>query len=392
MNKLFYKKFLDKDDLNIIIEIENRFHFRFIYIVRETQSMKKALFIILAFALVALAACSNDTTSKVTTNNTKETNDSKEVNLYTARHYDVDDQLYAKFEEETGIKVNVIKGEADELLERIKREGDATQADLFLTADAGRLYRAKDAGLLQPVSSDVLDEQIPSNFQDKDQMWYGLTKRARVMVYNKETVKPEELSTYEALTDDKWKGRILIRGSENVYNQSLLASFIEINGEEKAKEWAAGLVANFARDPEGGDRDQAKAIAAGIGDVAIMNTYYFGQMLNSEDPEEVKVAEKLGVFFPNQETNGTHVNVSGAGVVKAAKNKENAIKLLEFLSSPESQGTFAEANYEYPVNESVEPSELLKSWGEFKEQDIPLSALGENNAKSILIFNEVGWK
>ncbi|WP_342598305.1 Fe(3+) ABC transporter substrate-binding protein [Psychrobacillus sp. FSL H8-0483] len=354
--------------------------------------MKKALFIILAFALVALAACSNDTTSKVTTNNTKETNDSKEVNLYTARHYDVDDQLYAKFEEETGIKVNVIKGEADELLERIKREGDATQADLFLTADAGRLYRAKDAGLLQPVSSDVLDEQIPSNFQDKDQMWYGLTKRARVMVYNKETVKPEELSTYEALTDDKWKGRILIRGSENVYNQSLLASFIEINGEEKAKEWAAGLVANFARDPEGGDRDQAKAIAAGIGDVAIMNTYYFGQMLNSEDPEEVKVAEKLGVFFPNQETNGTHVNVSGAGVVKAAKNKENAIKLLEFLSSPESQGTFAEANYEYPVNESVEPSELLKSWGEFKEQDIPLSALGENNAKSILIFNEVGWK
>lgn len=355
--------------------------------------MKKALLLVLSLALLVLTACGNDKASKNTASNEeKETNESKEVNLYTARHYDVDDELYAKFEEETGIKVNVIKGEADELLERIKREGDATEADLFLTADAGRLYRAKADDLLQTVSSDVLDEQVPANFQDKDQMWYGLTKRARVIVYNKETVKPEDLSTYEALTEDQWKGRVLIRGSENVYNQSLLASFIKIEGEEKAKEWAAGLVANFARDPEGGDRDQAKAIAAGVGDVAIMNTYYFGQMLNSEDPEEVKVAEGLGLFFPNQDTTGTHVNVSGAGVVKSAKNKDNAIKLLEFLSAPEAQGTFAEANYEYPVNESVEPTELLKSWGEFKEQDIPLSVLGDNNAKSILIFNEVGWK
>ena len=356
--------------------------------------MKKALYLVLALALLVLTACGNETKSpakKETTEKT-ETNESKEVNLYTARHYDVDDELYAKFEEETGIKVNVIKGEADELLERIKREGDATEADLFLTADAGRLFRAKDEGLLQPVSSDKLDEQIPANFQDADKMWYGLTKRARVIIYNKESVKPEELSTYEALTEDQWKGRVLIRGSENVYNQSLLASFIEINGEDKAKEWAAGLVANFARDPEGGDRDQAKAIAAGVGDVAIMNTYYFGQMLNSEDAEEVKVAEGLGMFFPNQDTTGTHVNVSGAGVVKTSKNKDNAVKLLEFLSAPEAQGTFAEANYEYPVNESVEPTELLKSWGEFKEQDISLSVLGDNNAKSILIFNEVGWK
>lgn len=355
--------------------------------------MKKAIYLVLAFVLLFLSACGNDTTTKSTSNKeTKETTESKEINLYTARHYDVDDTLYAKFEEETGIKVNLIKGEADELLERIKREGDATKADLFLTADAGRLYRAKDEGLLQAVSSDLLDEQVPANFQDKDQMWYGLTKRARVIVYNKENVKPEDLSTYEALTEEDWKGRVLIRSAENVYNQSLLASFIEINGEEQAKEWAAGLVANFARDPEGGDRDQAKAIAAGIGDVAVMNTYYLGQMLNSEDAEEVKVAEGLGVFFPNQETTGTHVNVSGAGVVKASKNKDNAIKLLEFLSAPESQSTFAEANYEYPVNDSVESTELLQSWGEFKEQNISLSALGDNNAKSILIFNEVGWK
>lgn len=355
--------------------------------------MKKMIYGVLVLMLLLLSACGNQETGNGSTeSDAPEDTESKEVNLYTARHYDVDDQLYKQFEEETGIKVNLIKGEADELLERIKREGDATEADLFLTADAGRLFRAKDDGLFQAVSSDLLDEQIPENFQDTDQMWYGLTKRARVVVYNKETVTPEELSTYEALTEDKWKGRVLIRGSENVYNQSLLASFIEIDGEEKAKEWAAGMVANFARDPEGGDRDQAKAIAAGIGDIAIMNTYYLGQMLNSEDPEEVKVAEGLGIFFPNQDTTGTHVNVSGAGVVKSSKNKENAIKLLEFLSAPEAQGTFAEANYEYPVNESVEATELLKSWGEFKEQDIPLSALGTNNSKAILIFNEVGWK
>lgn len=355
--------------------------------------MNKLFFLVLAFLLLVLTACGNsDTTEPATTDAPEEAAESTEVNLYTARHYDVDDELYKKFEEETGIKVNLIKGEADELLERIKREGDGTEADLFLTADAGRLFRAKDDGLLQAVSSDLLDEQIPENFRDTDQMWYGLTKRARVIVYNESTVKPEDLSTYEALTEDAWKGRVLIRGSENVYNQSLLASFIELDGEEQAKEWAAGLVANFARDPEGGDRDQAKAIAAGVGDVAIMNSYYFGQMLNSEDPAEVEIAESLGLFFPNQETTGTHVNVSGAGVVKASQNKENAIKLLEFLSAPEAQETFAEANYEYPVNPQVEPSELLNSWGEFKEQDIPLSVLGENNAKSILIFNEVGWK
>ncbi|WP_432806351.1 Fe(3+) ABC transporter substrate-binding protein [Lederbergia citrisecunda] len=345
---------------------------------------------------MALAACGSQPEKNKEGSSNSQGNEkvaeSKEVNLYTSRHYDVDNELYAKFEEQTGIKVNIIKGEADELLERIKREGDATKADLFLTADVGRLFRAKDAGLLQSVSSEVLDKQIPAKFQDKDKMWYGLTKRARILVYNKEKVKPEELSTYEALTEDKWKGRILVRSSESVYNQSLLASFIEIDGEEKAKEWAQGIVNNMAQNPEGGDRDQAKAIAAGVGDVAIMNTYYFGQMLNSEDPEEVKVAEQLGVFFPNQDTNGAHVNVSGAGVVKASKNKGNAVKLLEFLSADEAQAVFAEANYEYPVNEHVKPSELLQSWGEFKEQDIPLSVLGDNNAKAIMIFNEVGWK
>ncbi len=351
--------------------------------------MKKRIAIMFFLLAGVLAACGNQSTDD-SKNNTA--SGSKEVNLYSSRHYDVDNELYKKFTKETGIKVNLIKGEADELLERIKREGDATQADLFLTADAGRLFRAKEADLLQPVSSEILDKQIPKKFQDDDQMWYGLTKRARIFVYDKNKVKPEELSTYEALTEPEWKGRVLIRSSENLYNQSMLASFIELFGEEKAKQWAEGIVNNMARNPEGGDRDQAKAIAAGIGDVAIMNTYYLGQMLNSEDAEEVKLAEELGVFFPNQETTGTHVNISGAGVVKASKNKDNAVKLLEFLSAKEAQGVFAEANYEYPVNDEVQPSQLLESWGEFKEQDIPLSVLGDNNAKAIMIFNEIGWK
>ena len=220
----------------------------------------------------------------------------------------------------------------------------------------------------------------------------GLTKRARVIVYSKERVNPSDLSTDEDLTEPKWKGKVLALPSENLYNQSLLASFIALNGEEQAKAWAKGIVNKMARTPQGNDRDQAKAIVAGEGDVAIMNTYYVGNMLNSEDPEEVKVAEQVGVFFPNQDTNGTHINVSGVGLTKHAKNKENAIKLMEYLSSEEAQGKFSEANYEYPVNPNVEPSELLKSWGEFKEQDLNLTKLGENNAKAVQLFNEVGWK
>ncbi|WP_203246684.1 Fe(3+) ABC transporter substrate-binding protein [Sporosarcina beigongshangi] len=358
--------------------------------------MKKNLVLLVVAMVLILAACNGKGTTD-TTDDSKNTDKeaavkSGEVNLYTSRHYDVDDELYKQFEKETGVKVNVIKGDADELLERIKREGAATKADIFLTADVGRLYRAKEDGLLQAVSSDILSKQVPANFRDNEDMWIGLTKRARVLVYNKDKVKPEELSTYEALAEDVWKGRVLVRSSESVYNQSLLASFIEINGEEKAKEWAQGIVNNFAQSPQGGDRDQAKAIAAGIGDIAIINTYYFGQMLNSQEPEEVKVAENLGVFFPNQDTTGAHVNISGAGIVNGSANADNALKLLEFLTAEEAQGQFAAANYEYPVNENVEPAELLKSWGDFKEQNIPLSTFGEHNAKAIMIFNEVGWK
>ncbi|MGD6961562.1 extracellular solute-binding protein [Fictibacillus phosphorivorans] len=352
-----------------------------------------AVIMVLLTALV-LAGCGNskDGASSSNDDTKKEEKKSGEVNLYTSRHYDVDDKIFADFTKETGIKVNLIKGEEDELIERLSREGKATKGDLFFTSDAGRLHWAKDKDLLQSVESDTLNKNIPENLRDKDNQWFGLTKRARVIVFDKKKVDESELSTYEALTEDKWKGKVLIRSSENIYNQSLVSSFISLNGKDEAKKWAEGIVNNMARDPQGGDRDQAKGIVAGEGDVAIMNSYYFGQMLNSEDPEEVKVAKQLSVFFPNQETTGTHINISGIGVTKHAKNKENAIELMEYLSSPKVQEVFAEANYEYPVNKDVEPSELLKSWGNFKEQDLNLSELGENNADAVKIMNEVSWK
>lgn len=354
---------------------------------------RKSLIASLTAALLTttiLVGCGSKTTDTGTSKEEPKT--SGVVNVYSERNYDVDKQLYADFENKTGIKVNIIEGKGDELLERLVREGKDSEADMFITADAGKLYKAKEQGIFQSSLSDTIAKNVPENLRDKDGNWIGLTMRARVIVYAKDRVKPEQLSTYDALTSATWKDKVLVRSSSNIYNQSLLASFIELNGEEKATEWAKGVVANFAREPKGNDRDQAKAVVAGEGDVAIMNTYYIGLLANSSDPEEVKVAQNIGVFFPNQETTGTHINVSGAGVTKSAKNKENAVKLIEFLSSTDAQKAFASVNYEYPVNEAVEPSELLKSWGEFKTQNINLTKLGENNKKAVEIMNKVGWK
>ncbi|RHW43552.1 iron ABC transporter substrate-binding protein [Neobacillus notoginsengisoli] len=359
--------------------------------------MKKKVFAFsMVFLLVfgALAGCtsSNTTSEKQPADESKEKKEPGVVNLYTSRHYESDNDLYKIFEEKTGIKVNVVEGKGDELMERLNVEGDATEADLYFTADAGNLHIAKESDLLQPVESEVLSKNIPENLRDEDNYWFGMAKRARVLVYAKDRVKPEELSTYEAMATPEWKGRVVARPADNMYNISLLSSFIEVMGKENAKEWAKGFAENMAREPQGNDRDQAKAVVAGEADVALMNTYYVGLMSVSEDPEEKKVAEKVGVFFPNQETTGTHINVSAIAVTKHAKNKENAIKFMEFLSSEEAQGKFAEVNFEYPANPNVQPSEFLKSWGEFKEQDIKLSVLGKNQQKAIKIFNEVGWK
>jgi iron(III) transport system substrate-binding protein len=314
------------------------------------------------------------------------------VNLYTSRHYDTDRELYDRFEEETGITVNIVEGDGDELMERLDREGDATEADVFITVDVGNLSRLKERGLTQSIESQTIATNVPEKLRDVDNQWVGLTKRARVIVYAKDRIDPEELSTYEALTEPNWQDRVLIRSSENIYNQSLLASLIHINGEEAAKTWAEGIVNNMAREPQGGDTDQVKAVVAGEGDVAIVNTYYIGRLLNSENQEDVKVGEGVGVFFPNQDTTGTHVNISGAALVKHATNQENAIKFLEFLTGEAAQKVFAEGNNEYPVNPNAEISDTLKSWGEFKEQEIDLSIVGENNTRAIQIFNEVGWK
>ncbi|MGM0933989.1 MAG: Fe(3+) ABC transporter substrate-binding protein [Bacteroidota bacterium] len=318
--------------------------------------------------------------------------DSKEVNVYTHRHYESDQQLFKQFEEETGIKVNVINASADELIQKMSMEGEQSPADVLITVDAGRLERAKSRDLLQPIESEVLENTIASHLKDAENHWFALTKRARLIAYAKDRVNPEELSTYEDLASEKWKGKLLIRSSGNIYNQSLMASMIVNNGEEEAKKWAEAVVKNMARSPKGNDRDQVKAVVAGEGDLAIVNTYYIGKMLNSDDPEEVKAGEKVGLFFPNQEGRGTHINVSGAGVAKYAPNKANAIKFIEFLVSEEAQKIFAHSNYEYPVNDAVEPAPLLQEWGEFKEDTLNLSQLGQNNKKAVMLFDEAGWK
>jgi len=316
----------------------------------------------------------------------------QEVNVYTHRHYEADQQLFDLFTQQTGIKVNVVSASADELIQKLEIEGANSPADVLITVDAGRLHRAEEKGLFQSISSSILSENIPSKFTDPDGFWFGLTYRARIFAYHKERVNPEELSSYEALAEPQWKGRVLTRSSENIYNQSLMASIIAANGSEAAEGWASAVLANMAREPKGSDRDQVKAVASGEGDVAIVNTYYIGIMLNDENEEERKAAEQVAIFFPNQSDRGTHINISGAGVTKYAPNKENAIKLIEFLSSAEAQGILANINFEYPVNPKVSFSDLLKSWGEFKVDEVNLSVLGDKNKEAVVIFDRVGWK
>lgn len=317
--------------------------------------------------------------------------DSKEITIYTHRHYDSDKTIIANFEKETGIKVNVVKAKADELLQKLEAEGKQSPADLLLTIDAGRLVRAKQKDLLQSAKSEIIGKSIPENLRDEENFWFSLTKRARIIVYDKNKVNPEDLSTYEDLTNPKWNGKVLIRSSSNIYNQSLLASIIANNGQDSAKQWAEGLVQNMARKPKGNDRDQVKAILAGEGEIGIINTYYLGKLINSKDSLEVEAGNSVGVFFLNQQDRGAHINVSGIGVTKHAPNKEGAIQFIEYLVSKEVQEIFAKANYEYPVNKEASASELLKSWGDFKEDNLPLSKLGELNKNAVVIFDEVAW-
>jgi iron(III) transport system substrate-binding protein len=315
-----------------------------------------------------------------------------EVNLYSSRHYNTDERLYSNFTKATGIKINRIEADADPLIQRMKAEGDKSPADVFISVDAGRIEAARQQGLLQPIKSDVLEKAIPAHLRDPEGYWFGFSKRARVIVYSGDRVKPEQLSTYEALADPKWKGKIAIRSSTNIYNQSLTGSILAALGPEKTEAWARGMVANFARQPKGGDRDQISAVAAGEADIGITNTYYVAHMLTSKNPAEREAAEKVVVFFPNQNDRGAHVNISGGGVAKNAPNKANAIKFLEYLASPEAQAYFAEGNYEYPVVADAKVSPILAAWGKFKDDKLNAQVFARNNAEALKIMDRAGWK
>ncbi|MBN09100.1 MAG: Fe(3+) ABC transporter substrate-binding protein [Flavobacteriaceae bacterium] len=319
---------------------------------------------------------------------------SKEVNLYSQRHYAVDKLQYENFQKLTGIKVNVIKANADELIERLKNEGEDSPADLFVTVDAGKLYRASKMGLLQKISNKIIDTNVSPDLKDKNGYWIPITYRARILVYSNQRVEKNDLSTYEELVDEKWKGRILARSSSNAYNQALMSSIVANLGSDLASSWSKGIVRNFARDPKGSDRDQVKAIAAGQGDIAIVNSYYIGLLLSSEKEEELNAGKSVTVFFPNQAENerGSHINVSGIGLAKYSPNKENAIKLMEYLTSEEAQNTYVNNSYEYPANPNVTPSEIVQSWGTFKRDTLDLNMLGKYRDEAIRIFDKTGWK
>jgi iron(III) transport system substrate-binding protein len=314
----------------------------------------------------------------------------EEVNLYSARHYDTDVALYDDFTAQTGIDVNLIEGDADQLIERIKAEGRNSPADILITVDAGRLWRAEEAGILQPVDSAVLEERIPANLRHPDGLWFGLSKRLRGVVYAKDRVDPAEITTYEALADPKWRGRICMRTSSNVYNQSLVASMIEADGIEATEAWAKGLVDNFARPPQGADTDQIKAVAAGECDIAVVNHYYFVRLLESGD--DPAIGAQVGIVFPNQDGRGAHANISGAGVVATAPHRDNAVKFLEYLTTPQAQLYFAQGNHEFPVVAGIELEPILQSWGDIKTDDVNAAKLGENNPEAVRLMDRAGWK
>lgn len=318
----------------------------------------------------------------------------KVVNLYSSRHYDTDEALYENFTRQTGIKINRLEAGEDQLLQRMKAEGDKSPADVLITVDAGRLWRAQQNDLLQPVSIPSLEKIIPAHLREPHGYWYSFSKRARIFVVNKDKVKSGELTRYEDLADPKWKGRLLIRSSTNVYNQSLVGSMIATLGEPATETWARHVVQNFARAPKGGDTDQIKAVAAGEGDVALSNTYYFARLLNSQKAEDRAVVANLAVIFPNQGPNdrGTHINVSGAGVAKYAPNKANAIKFLEYLATKEAQEYFAKGNYEFPVVTNVGLHPVIQSWAEFKEDSINAAVFGRNNEDALKLMDRAGWK
>lgn len=316
----------------------------------------------------------------------------EQVNLYSARKEALIKPLLDKFTEQTGISVNLVTGKADNLITRLKSEGKYSPADLLLTTDVGRLYRAKQQGLTQEIALSEKIASLPTNFRDEQMHWLGLSLRARPLMVSVDRVASLSISNLEDLTKPEWKGRICIRSSSNIYNQSMVASLIAQLGESAAQEWVNGFVKNFARSPQGGDRDQIKAVAAGLCDVAIANTYYLAGMLSDKDETTQEQAKKVKVIWPNQSDRGAHINISGVALAKNAPNKEAAVKLIDFLLSNESQLWYATTNHEYPVLADIPWSDLLQSFGIFKTEQVALGKLGELNADAVQMMDRAGWK
>lgn len=314
------------------------------------------------------------------------------VNVYSARHYESDDAIYDAFTKETGIKVNLIEGKGPALVERIKSEGKLSPADVLVTVDAGNLWRAEQAGVFQAVSAPELENRIPANLRHPEGKWFGLSTRARMIFFDKAKVKPGAIKSYEDLADPKWAGQVCIRRSSNIYNQSLLASLVAHKGEAGAEAWAKGVVSNFARPPVKGDTNQLRGIGAGECVIAVANSYYFARLQSAPKDSDKGLADKLGFVFPNQAGRGTHVNISGAGVVAHAPNRDNALRLISYLVSDAAQEAFADGNNEFPVVAGVASNSVVRSWGDFKIDPINVNLYGENQPAAQKIFDRVGWK
>jgi iron(III) transport system substrate-binding protein len=317
---------------------------------------------------------------------------SDEVNVYSARKEALIKPILDDFSKQTGIKVNLITGDADALISRMKSEGQFSPADVLITTDVGRLVRAKQLGVTQANADESIIKNVPAYLRDDDLHWTALTLRARPIMYAKGRVDPASLSTMQALTKKEWKNRICIRSSNNIYNQSMISGMIQTQGEAQTLAWAKGLVANFARTPKGGDRDQIKAVVAGECDVAIANTYYLAGMLNAEDEGTRQTAQQIAVFWPDEETIGTHVNISGASIAKYAKNVDSAKALIGFMLTDEAQVWYAETNHEYPVKKGIKWSQTLQDMGTFKAQEVSLSTVGETNAEALMLMDSAGWR
>ena len=345
----------------------------------------------LAAALI-LAACGGNIDGEPESPATDEEASEQVVNVYSSRHYDTDLALYEDFTAATGIKVNRIEAGADELIARIQSEGEFSPADLLITVDAGRLWRAEQADVLAPVESDVLNSRVPDYLRHPGGLWFGLSTRARVIIYNKAAGTPESLANYEDLADPAHAGKVCIRSSSNIYNISLLASIVSRQGSDAAEAWARGVVANFAREPQSNDTGQIRAVASNECGIGVVNSYYIARLIASENPEDNAVASNIGVIFPNQGSTGAHVNVSGAGVVKSAPNRDNAIRFLEYLATDSAQQYFANGNHEYPVVADVSGSEALQSLGPFVADSLNAGQLGVHQAEAVMVFDRAGWK